>query len=260
MRVAAVDWSGRLREAPNHIWVAEAVDGRLVDLTSGVSRRDVIDRQRWLKTRHPQVAVGLDFAFSFPAWWPRKLHLAEAREVWRLALDAGETLLARCDPPFWGRPGKARPRQDHYRATELRVARTFNTMPKSVFQIGGAGAVGTGSLRGMPFLLKLQACGFSIWPWDAAAAHTILELYPRLLSGAVIKSSRVARQAYLEQRLSDQDPILLERAAASEDAFDAAVSALRMSEHADELGALGQTSDPQELIEGAIWWPQSQSE
>lgn len=256
MHVVAVDWSGRLRDARNHIWVAEAVDGRLVDLRSGVSRKEVIARLRWLKTRHRQLAVGLDFAFSFPAWWPRELHLTEAREVWRLALDAGEALLARCEPPFWGRPGKARPRQEHYRATELRISRTFNAMPKSVFQIGGAGAVGTGSVRGMPFLLELQACGFSIWPFDAAAAHTVLEIYPRLLSGAVTKSSRVARQAYLEQRLGDQDPTLLERAAASEDAFDAAVSAIGMTEHADELQALQQTTDAQELLEGVIWWPQ----
>ena len=36
--------------------------------------------------------------------------------------------------------------------------------PKSTFQIGGAGAVGTGSLRGMPHLLTLREAGCAVWP------------------------------------------------------------------------------------------------
>jgi hypothetical protein len=48
---------------------------------------------------------------------------------------------------------------------------------------------------------------------------------------------------------------MLERAAGSEDAFDAAVSALVMAAHIEEIEALQQTADPIELLEGRIWVP-----
>jgi len=49
---------------------------------------------------------------------------------------------------------------------------------------------------------------------------------------------------------------LLERAAGSEDAFDAAVSALAMSEHEAELRTLDPPADPVYAIEGKIWQPE----
>lgn len=207
--------------------------------------------------RQPRLVVGLDFAFSFPLWWVRQLELTDVRDVWRLMLNTGHKVLADCGPPFWGRPGVVRPQQEHYRRTEQQVAQEFNVTPKSVFQIGGAGAVGTGSVRGMPFLLDLQQAGFSIWPFDAPGQHVVLEIYPRVLTGPVAKSSWVCRHMYLRQHFSEQDSVLLERATGNEDAFDAAVSALGMAEHISELEALHQTSDPQELLEGAIWCPPS---
>ena len=48
---------------------------------------------------------------------------------------------------------------------------------------------------------------------------------------------------------------MLERAAGSEDAFDAAVSALKMAEHGDELETLTATDDEPFDIEGKIWRP-----
>jgi hypothetical protein len=50
---------------------------------------------------------------------------------------------------------------------------------KSVFQIGGAGAVGTGSVRGMPLLAALSADGFSVWPFEDASERMVIEIYPR---------------------------------------------------------------------------------
>ena len=41
----------------------------------------------------------------------------------------------------------------------------------------------------------------------------------------------------------------------SEDAFDAAISALVLHEHLDDLAALRQTSDPVTLLEGDVWRP-----
>ena len=68
---------------------------------------------------------------------------------------------------------------------------------KSTFQIGGAGSVGTGSLRGMPHLRRLRQAGFSIWPFHSASPWTVMEIYPRLLTGPVHKSSHEHRARYL---------------------------------------------------------------
>jgi hypothetical protein len=41
----------------------------------------------------------------------------------------------------------------------------------------------------------------------------------------------------------------------SEDAFDAAISALVMGDHLADLAALRQTADPVTLLEGDVWCP-----
>ena len=74
--------------------------------------------------------------------------------------------------------------------------------PKSPFQIGGSGSVGTGSLRAMPFLLRLREAGFQTWPYEDAKlgvkpAPLLVEMYTRLMTGAVAKSNESARKAYL---------------------------------------------------------------
>lgn len=48
---------------------------------------------------------------------------------------------------------------------------------------------------------------------------------------------------------------MLERAAGSEDAFDAAVSTLVMAGAADQLAALSPSPDPTTAVEGKIWRP-----
>ena len=59
--------------------------------------------------------------------------------------------------------------------------------------------MGTGSIRGMPMLARLHHAGFHLWPFQAAELPLALEIYPRLFTGAVVKSSRDARMAYLQQ-------------------------------------------------------------
>ncbi len=129
--------------------------------------------------------------------------------------------------------------------------------PKSVFQIGGAGAVGTGSLRGMCHLALLADAEFAIWPFDGRGWPLVVEIYPRLFTPkGLVKSRHLERRTHLTQTFPDQNPVLLERAAGSEDAFDAAISALTMARHLDELENLQPfpTGSPQ-LIEGCIWAP-----
>jgi hypothetical protein len=127
--------------------------------------------------------------------------------------------------------------------------------PKSVFQIGGAGAVGTGSIRGMVALHALREAGFAIWPFDDPRDATVAEIYPRLFTGPVVKSSANRRRDHVEAYYPDVPPAMRARLAASEDAFDAAISAIEMSRHIDQLDALPRISDPVLRIEGAIWAP-----
>src|SRR5690606_29646039 len=112
------------------------------------------------------LVVGLDFAFSFPAWFVEGQGFSEASELWA-AMHGGlaERWLQSCEPPFWGRPGKPKcGEHPHFRRTEQDY-RSRGHQAKSVFQIGGAGAVGTGSLRGMPVLHRLRRAGFTVWPF-----------------------------------------------------------------------------------------------
>jgi hypothetical protein len=124
-----------------------------------------------------------------------------------------------------------------------------------VFQIGGAGAVGTGSIRGMPMLHRLHAAGLRIWPYDDSGAPTVVETYPRRLTGTVTKSSGAARARYVADHASSVEERHLELARASEDAFDALISALTMWEHVEELRVLPPPRDETMRLEGAIWYP-----
>jgi hypothetical protein len=171
MDVVAVDWSGAAQGAATRIWLAHVVDGELVTLRNGRTRQQVVDDLVELRAHCPAgLVVGLDFSFSFPAWFVRARRCTTVDDMWRTATREGEDWLAECAPPFWGRPGRPRPPLDeHLRRAEKAIS-VGGISPKSVFQIGGAGAVGTGSIRGMPYLRQLRESGFSIWPFDPALA------------------------------------------------------------------------------------------
>jgi len=259
----AVDWSGARRGVRRALWLAEARAERLTRLECGRDREETIAHILELASREPRLAVGLDFAFSFPAWFLRERGISSAREAWELASRDGDAWLARCEPPFWGRPGRPRPPNDParppFRFTEGERLPIRGIGPKSVFQIGGAGAVGTGSIRGMPRLLQLSRAGFSIWPFDPPRLPMVLEIYPRWLTGRVSKTSEVSRRLFLATHADGEDPDILEAAAASEHALDAAASALAlahaMAGRASALSDLPRDHDPLHLLEGRIWNP-----
>jgi hypothetical protein len=256
MRIVAIDWSGRASGAAKRIWLAEARDGDLVRLESGRNRdqraNELINEVR----RDPNLVVGIDFAFALPAWYLGDLGLANAHELWALADRKAEQWLTSCETPFWGRPGKTKPHLvEHFRRTERDIPATDGISPKSVFQIGGAGAVGTGSLRGMRLLHQLSCAGFSVWPFDPPGSPCVIEIYPRLLTGAVNKSSSIARADYLATHFPATDRAFAQQAAESEDAFDAAVSALVMDDHRDRLSSLVPTTIDVYRLEGIIWHP-----
>ena len=255
MQTIAIDWSGRERGAAEAIWLARVRDGALVELENGMERDEVIDTAIAAARREPRTVVGLDFAFAFPAWYSERRGWAGGRAIWDAMRADAEALLEACEPPFWGRPGtRAQALGPGLRDTEAGAPAT----PKSVFQIGGAGAVGTGSLRGMRHLARLADAGFAIWPFEDPREPMAVEIYPRALTGPVLKSRHRARREYLARRFPDQDAVMRERAAGSEDAFDAAVSALVMARHRDELSALPPVPPGSRLrLEGAIWTPRA---
>lgn len=285
MRIIAIDWSGAKIGAANRIWRADVVDGNLAYLANGFTQDELTAQLIDLAARDEPIVAGLDFAFSMPAWFLEQQRIPSAPELWRrVAADAlGEEWLARCEPPFWGRPGSRRPQQaDLFRRTERDTKHRTGFLPKSVFQIGGAGAVGTASLRGMRALHHLRRAGFRVWPFDDPGLCTMVEIYPRIFTGPVRKSDPEARAAHIASLQIDRpgrgvaanDPPTGDQPAPpdaipathipaphreamirSEDAFDAAISALHMWPHRHQLARLQPARDNIEQLEGAIFLP-----
>lgn len=220
MHAVAVDWSGRVAGAGRYIWLAEATpDGRLTRLQNGRDRGQLGEALLAAALADPDLIVGLDFAFSFPLWFLDEQGLDSALDV---PAALAESWLHACRAPFWGRPGRRRGPEPQFRETELDVRDRLGLHPKSIFQIGGAGAVGTGSLRGLPLLRRLRAEGFAIWPFDPPAKPLVVEIYPRRHTGPLRKSDPRARETYaLTHALPAQ-------AATTDDALDAAASALAL--------------------------------
>lgn len=261
-RILAVDWSGRRGSGQKDaIWLGEAADGKLVRLESGRTRRELVD---WLiaeAAADPNLVVGMDFAFSLPAWYLRDIGLA-AQQLW--AVLTNESLTPRMkylglarwmnapEPPFWvtSEAHALLASDQEFRKTD-HEARAAGAQAKSVFQLVGAGQVGRGSLYGMAALHRLAAAGFRVWPFGQRGMPTVVEMYPRLLTGRVTKSSQRERERYLS--FLPMPPALRDLAAAGEDAFDAAVSALVMAAAASELAAL--PDEPDFALEGKIWQP-----
>jgi hypothetical protein len=259
-RCVAVDWSGArdARDQRKKIWLGEAVDGALVRLEDGRDRDALAAQLIADAERDPGLVVGLDFAFSLPAWALAALGAADAPSLWDLAERAGDGWLAGCVPPFWGRNGVRRPAgREEFRRTEREVRAVRGIVPKSALQVAGAGHVGTASVRGMPTLARLRAAGFHVWPFDRPAFPLVVEIYPRVLTGAVNKSSFAERCEYLRTTFPELPTELAVHAMQSDDAFDAAVSALVMSRRVDEFLALPSADDPQRRAEGWIWEPRA---
>ena len=230
MRILAIDWSGRRTNAQAAIWLAEATDGELVRIEGGRDRDEMIAHLLAEAERDPKVVVGLDFAFGLPEWFARQLGARDAHTLWRLVAEQGEEWLRNPEPPFWR---TRRPELDGsaFRRTEVAVTAP-RIHPKSVFQLGGAGNVGTGSLRGMPFLLQLAEL-FAIWPFDEPRLPLVVEVYPRL---------------HLESGLARRLPPV-----PNEHARDAAATALAMSAWDSDWTRLPR--DTVDQLEGRIWRP-----
>jgi hypothetical protein len=290
-RVVAVDWSGDRSAAGQRrkiwagVWTAGGVgsQGR-VELNNRKTRTELIAWLIHLARDTPRMVVGVDFCFSYPAWFVAEHGAKTAPEFWAIVIQHAERWLGReCeDARFWGQVGKFRSGKKppafcgecgHRMLRQADIAckvqgkildpseaaKVKGIAPKSPFQIGGAGAVGTGTLRGIPKLPELVKAGFSIWPFDVPRLPLLVEIYPRLLTGEVKKGNAEARKEYLaRKRRADTTYAALpqkviEKARRSEDAFDALVSVMEMSARRDDFTRLKRATDEVALMEGAVW-------
>jgi hypothetical protein len=301
-RVVGIDWSGRIDAAGQRrhiwagVWTAPATGKPTVRLEAGRTRDEVAEWLIELARETPRMVVGIDCCFSYPAWFLAEHGCATVFDFWEhVAAGHGERWLAgdgedaTRDERFWGKPHK-RPAQfsgvglrrmmrltdwdnkidpslaggEAERAARLEKMRGIT--PKSPFQIGGSGSVGTGSLRAIPFLLRLHDAGFRVWPFENASFGArprplLVEMYTRLMTGPVAKSNAAARKAYMGARRTS-DPLYAEisrsvwqKALGSEDAFDALVSTLEMVRHAGEFTQLRATTNAALRFEGITWRP-----
>ena len=265
-----------------------------VGLEAGRTRDEITEWLIDLGREMSRLVVSIDCCFSFPGWFLKEHGCEDMFAFWRKANSGlAEQWLAReCDEiardeRFWGAPHK-RPAQfcgagyrrmfrfadyDNKIAQGLeggdpeRAAKMRGITPKSPFQIGGSGSVGTGSLRAMTMLERLHDAGFRIWPLESAAIDAkrpqplMVEMYPRLMTGAVAKSNPEARKRYLSaKRKTDAlyaalGRAVLAKAEGSEDAFDALASVIEMARHAEDFGGLKATRDPELRREGLTWRP-----
>jgi hypothetical protein len=257
VRVLAIDWSGRIAGSRHSIWLAEAIDGEVTRLECGRTREQVVDHLLDLAASDPALAVGLDFSFSLPEWFLAERGYARADDLWCAAAREGDGWLSACAPPFWGRPGHPRPPTgEPFRATELALPPIGGIRPKSTFQIAGAGSVGTGAVRGFPALARLRDGGFRIWPFhDTPRLPVAVEVYPRMCTGAVVKSHADVRRAHCETVLAHVRARFTDDAIASEDAFDALCTVVVMAQHAKAFASLPAPRDEQHRLEGEVWHP-----
>lgn len=257
----AVDWSGAKTGGRKKIWMARASAGRLESLESGRSREEVVEHLIAAATGEPDLVVGLDFAFSMPEWFVREQGTSDGPAFWGVVAKRGEGWLRRCEPPFFGAAGTTRPAGvELLRRTDCEVPKVEGRGPSSAFQLAGPSQVGTGSIRGMPSLRRLRGSGFRVWPFDdpAPGAPLVVEIYPRLLTGSTVKSDADARGTALAAYSEAMSAELLRAAVSSDDAFDAAISAIEMDRRSDELLALP-PGDEVDRIEGRIWAPRDRS-
>ena len=307
-RLVAVDWSGdkgpgQKKKIWAGVWTRSPhgrlrggrVAGGRVVLETGRTRAELAEWLIGLARETPRMVVSVDCCFSYPAWFLREHGCATVFDFWRhVAAGQGERWLTDASPTrdvrFWGKPHK-RPAEfsgagyaGMMRQTDwdnkigfgggdpARAALMRGIQPKSPFQIGGSGSVGTGSLRAMEWLEHLHHAGFRVWPFEDAAldvetgansAPLLVELYTRLLTGPVAKSNESARRAYLGRRGKEEPELygslprsVVAAARGSEDGFDALVCCLEMVRWQGEFAGLRRTVDDDTLrLEGITWRP-----
>jgi hypothetical protein len=218
-RVIVVDWSGRaarspVRESKDAIWIGLCEAGR-EEQTYCRSRAEAKTVLAAQLAEGGRQLVGFDFPMGYPKGFARRLtgtdkahdlhawladRITDAPDNANNRFDVADSvnLMLGGQGPFWGCP-KARPRPFlpslktvDYAAlglAEKRRVEIENPPAKPVWQLLGAGSVGSQALLGIPVVHQLaQATGAAIWPFDAPGPLTLAEVYPSLLAKVVAAS------------------------------------------------------------------------
>lgn len=220
------------------------------------ARRLIHDLASDFVRRGQRVLIGFDFALGYPAGAADALGLdTRTKPPWRamhdylaarvverednandrFALAAGmNELMTRRAHPFWGAPPSrtcktlaarkgdfAQPDSlPEHRRAEAWVRATFKAHPKSVWQLLGAGAVGSQSLLGIATVAELRARipGAQLWPFETGpglmtakrlenTSCVLAEIYPSTVAvtpetGEILDQAQVRT---LSERLESLD-------------------------------------------------------
>lgn len=219
-RVAILDWSaaGTPKTGKDSIWLgitdengtlAENIPTRL-EAESTLSQ--LIEDSLAKGTR---LLLGVDFALSAPKGFTERLtgaahpfalwsflreRIIEGPDNYTNYREVAAQMNASFDEegPFWGNTARqdiqGLPRKkpplpkgiETYRHTEV-IARHEGAMPKTLWQLAGAGAVGAQSLTGIAMLARLKAIHPKIkaWPFEPLDQITLAEVYPSLIADEV---------------------------------------------------------------------------
>ncbi|MCR9078633.1 MAG: hypothetical protein NXH78_05985 [Hyphomonadaceae bacterium] len=220
------------------------------------ARRRVLALAEDCISRGQRVLIGFDFAMGYPAGTAEAIGLdVSAAPPWRamhdylarniaerednsntrfdLAAELNAAMTGRAHP-FWGAPASrasetlsarkgdfSSPDSLHeHRLAEAWIRSTFKAYPKSVWQLVGAGAVGSQSLLGIATVAELrdQIPGAQLWPFETGLAEftakslentscILAEVYPSTVPVAP-KSGEILDQAQvrtLSERLESLD-------------------------------------------------------
>ncbi len=225
--VLMVDWSGGNDRGPtpkkDAIWVCAA--------RAGMSEEPVYLRNRqvaedWIaafltaeRAAGRRVLAGFDFAFGYPVgfgktltgsddpfaiwdWFAERVEDAPGSNN-RFDLAGQINGLFSGLGPFWGNglkrdiadlPRKGRDRNGH-QMPERRKAEEHAKGAFPVWQLSGAGAVGSQVIMGLPMLVRLrQRFAASVWPFEPLISDiAIVEIWPSLISKAVAASQPEGR-------------------------------------------------------------------
>ena len=223
-RIVVVDWSaaGRPVTGRDSIWIATwtaTARGGDVRTANPPTRATAAAYLQQMVTdalaAGERVLIGADFAFGYPAGFAQALAgRAEALAVWewlaarieddaanrnnRFEVAAGINRALPGVGPFWFRPkaldlpdlplrGSAR---RNHGLPDLRAVDVRAPGAQSVWKLGGAGAVGSQALTGLPVLWRLRAAHpgkVAVWPCEdwRAAPVVLAEVYPSLLRAEI---------------------------------------------------------------------------
>ncbi|PTW50077.1 molybdopterin guanine dinucleotide synthesis [Rhodovulum kholense] len=280
------------RPSADAIWIAVARRGSTTATayfrtraTAEAALADLLDGELHAGRR---ALLGADFAFGYPAGFaPALTGTASARAVWAWVADRLEDRPDNCNSrfeladainaalpgggPFWGCPAALGTRltdltttrpADIVFAPHRRVERLLRDRGgpgravKSVWQLYGAGAVGSQVLVGLPMLHRLAGrfgADLAVWPFEPTGATeaplTLAEIYPAMI-GPEVAEALAARPGQILDELQMRLMAEAVLAASSVGTLEALLDVPAGADLAEEAWILG-ASAPEALRAGA---------